>query len=120
MVAKIRSDGSSARSAAGEIHPALPKLRDQLQSRRRHGPPLHRETKRRRSRKTLERIRQTAVLATITQRINGLIRKLGIEERYFRDRQNCEGSEREREPSEFQRRKVNKSPGFMVSRFHLL
>ena len=33
MVAKIRSDGTSSRSAAGEIHPALPKLRDQLQSR---------------------------------------------------------------------------------------
>ena len=69
MVAKIRSDGTSSRSAAGEIHPALPKLRDQLQSRGRHGAPLHRETKRRRSRETVERIRQTAVLATITERI---------------------------------------------------
>ena len=55
--------------AAGEIHPALPKLRDQLQSRGRHGAALHRETKRQRSRETVERIRQTAFLATITQRI---------------------------------------------------
>ena len=69
MVAKIRGDGTSSRSAAGEIHPALPKLRDQLQSRGRHGAPLHRETKRHRSRETVERIRQTAVLATITERI---------------------------------------------------
>src|SRR6266550_4784753 len=69
MVAKIRSDGTSSRSAAGEIHSALPKLRDQLQSRGRHGAPLHRETKRRRSRETLERIWQAAVLAAITQRI---------------------------------------------------
>src|SRR5258705_12497443 len=69
MVAKICSDGTSSRSAASEIHPALPKLRDQLQSRRRHGAPLHRETKRRRSRETVERIWQTALLATITQRI---------------------------------------------------
>src|SRR5882757_8708138 len=69
MVAKIRSDGTSSRSTAGEIHSALPKLRDQLQSRGRHGATLHRETKRRRSRETLERIRQSAVLAAITQRI---------------------------------------------------
>ena len=33
MVAKIRSDGTSSRSAAGEIHQALSKLRDQLQPR---------------------------------------------------------------------------------------
>src|SRR5438552_13105330 len=77
MVAKIRGDGTSSRSAAGEIHSALPKLRDQLQSRRRHGAPLHRETKRHRSGETVERIRQAAVLVTITQRINGLIRKPG-------------------------------------------
>src|SRR5258705_10622897 len=69
MVAKICSDGTRSRSTAGEIHPALPKLRDQLQSRGRHGAPLYRETKRHRSRETLERIRQTALLATITQRI---------------------------------------------------
>src|SRR6266850_4842644 len=69
MVAKICSDGTSSRSAAGEIHPALPKLRDQLQPRGRHGTPLYRETKRHRSRETVERIRQTAVLATITERI---------------------------------------------------
>src|SRR5436305_9883720 len=75
MVAKICSDATSSRSAAGEIHPALPKLRDQLQSRRRYGAPLYRETNRHRSRETVERIRQAAVLATITQRINGLIRK---------------------------------------------
>src|SRR5204862_4118593 len=67
MVAKIRSDGTSSRSAAGEIHPALPKLCDQLQCRGRHGAPLHRKTKRHRSRETVERIRQTAVLATITE-----------------------------------------------------
>ena len=79
MVAKIRSDGTSSRSAAGEIHPALPKLRDQLQSRGRHGAPLYRETKRHRSRETVERIHQTPFLAAITQRINGLIRKPGIE-----------------------------------------
>src|SRR5437763_15981956 len=122
MAAKIRSDGTSPRSAAGEIHPALPKLRDQLQSGGRHGAPLHRETQRHQSRETLERIRQASVLATITEWINRLIRKVGIEEGDFRDRKkNCEGSrEREREPSEFQAWKVNKSPGFMVSRFHLL
>src|SRR6266404_4989361 len=77
MVAEIRSDGTCSRSTAGEIHPALPKLRDQLQRRGRHGAPLHRKTKRRRSRETLERICQTAVLATITQRVNRLIRKPG-------------------------------------------
>src|ERR1700757_3188839 len=69
MVAKIRSDGTSSRPAAGEIHPALPELRDQLQSRGRHGAPLHRETKRRRSRETLERIWQAARVAAITERI---------------------------------------------------
>ncbi len=69
LVAKIRSDGTSSRSAAGEIHPALPKLRDQLQSRGRHGAPSHRETKRHRSRETVEQIRQTAFLAPITERI---------------------------------------------------
>ena len=73
MVAKIRSDGTSSRSAAGEIHPALPKLRDQLQSRGRHGAPLHRETKRHRSRETMERIRQTSVLATTSQWASKLI-----------------------------------------------
>src|SRR5216110_1060912 len=80
MVAKIRSDGTSSRSAAGEIHSALPKLRDQLQSRGRHGAPLHRETSRRRSRETVERIRQTAVLATITERppVAGIISKHSI------------------------------------------
>ena len=86
MVAEIRTDGTSSRSAAGEIYPALPKLRDQLQSRGRHGAPLHRETKRRRSRETVERIRQTAVLATITKRNSKLIRNPGIEEWDFRDR----------------------------------
>src|SRR5882757_1427903 len=69
MVAKICSDGTSSRPAAGEIHPALSKLRHQLQSGGRHGAPLHRETKRHRSRETLERIWQTAVLATATERI---------------------------------------------------
>src|SRR5207244_834145 len=67
MVAKIRSHGTSSRSAAGKIYPALPKLRDQLQSRGRHGAPLHRETKRRRSRETVERICQTPFLATASQ-----------------------------------------------------
>src|SRR5712691_9428963 len=101
MVAQIRSDGTSSRPTAGEVHSALPKLRYQLQSRGRHGAPLHRETKRHRSRETLERIWQTAVLATITQRINGLIRKPGIEERDFRDRrQNCEGKQRARAGAE--------------------
>ena len=60
MVAKIRSDGTSSRSAPGEIHTALPKLRDQLQSRGRHGAPLHRKTKRQRSRETVERIWEIA------------------------------------------------------------
>src|SRR6476661_2187678 len=69
MVAEIRSDGTSSRSAAGEIHQALPKLRDQLQSRGRYGAPLHRETKRHRSPETVERIRETAFLATIAKRI---------------------------------------------------
>jgi hypothetical protein len=69
MVAKTRSDGTSSRSTAGEIHSALPKLRDQLQSRRGHGAPLHRETKRPRSRETVERIRQTPFLATLAERI---------------------------------------------------
>src|SRR5215510_13766530 len=69
MVGKIRGDGTSSRSAAGEIHPALPKLRDQLQSRGRHGAPLHRETKRHRSRETLERIWQAPRVAAIAQRI---------------------------------------------------
>src|SRR5436190_22649743 len=69
MAAKIRSDGASSRSAAGEIHPALPKLRDQLQSRGRHGAPLHRETQRHRSRETLERIWQASRVAATTERI---------------------------------------------------
>src|SRR5205807_3894823 len=69
MVAKIHRGRAISRSAAGEIHPALPKLRDQLQSRGRHGAPLHREAKRHRSRETLERIRPTALLAAITERI---------------------------------------------------
>src|SRR5204862_7742696 len=81
MVAKICSDGTSSRSAASEIHPALPKLRDQLQSRGRHGATLHRETKRHRSRETLERIRQTAFLAALAERINRLIRKRGKQEK---------------------------------------
>src|SRR5206468_3595282 len=46
MVAKICGDGTSSCSAAGKIYPALSKLRDQLQSRGRHGAPLHRETQR--------------------------------------------------------------------------
>src|SRR5207237_5087288 len=69
MVAKICSDGTSSRSAAGKIHPALPKLRDQLQSWGRHGTPLHRETKRDGSRETLERIWQASRVAAITERI---------------------------------------------------
>src|SRR5207248_9370359 len=69
MAAKICSDGTSPRSAAGEIHPALPKLRDQLQTRGRHGAPLHRETKRHRSRETVERICQASRVAAITERI---------------------------------------------------
>src|SRR6266576_5109522 len=109
MAAEIRSDGTSSRSTAGEIHSALPKLRDQLQPRGRHGAPLHRETKRRRSREKVERVRQPAVLATIAKWVNGLITNPGIEERDFRDRrQNCEGSsEGERESSEFQSRNWN-------------
>src|SRR6266516_54770 len=67
MVAEICSDGTSSRSAAGEIHPALPKLRDQLQSRGRHGASLHREAKRHRSRETVERICQTPFLATLAE-----------------------------------------------------
>src|SRR6476620_11139546 len=69
MAAKIRRDGTSSRSAAGEVHPALPKLRDQLQSRGRHGAPLHRETKRHGSREPVERIWETAVLAPTPERI---------------------------------------------------
>src|SRR6516165_9588486 len=80
MVAKICSDGASSRSAACEIHQALPKLRDQLQSRRRHGALLHRETKRHRSRETLERIREIAFIPTPPKRINELIRKPGTQE----------------------------------------
>src|SRR5438034_11398099 len=112
MAAEIRSDGTSSRSAAGEIHSALPKLRDQLQSRGRHGATLHRETKRRRSRETLERIREIALIPTPPKRNSKLIRNPGNpgnEERDFRDRrQNCEGSsEREGEPSEVQDRNWN-------------
>src|SRR5262249_14275233 len=70
MVAKIRSDGYKAGSAAGKIHQAVPKLRDQLQSRGRHGAPLHRQTHSRRFRQTVERIRQTALLAALAQRVN--------------------------------------------------
>ncbi len=70
MVAKICGDGTSSRSAAGEIHPALPKLCDQLQSRGRHGASLHRETKRRRSRETVERIWQAPRLAKTSEWIN--------------------------------------------------
>src|SRR2546421_12992264 len=69
MVAKVCSHGTSSRSAAGKIYPALPKLRDQLQSRGRHGAPLHRETKRDGSRVTLERICQTSRVPAITERI---------------------------------------------------
>src|SRR5947199_7392486 len=69
MVAKICSHGTSSRSAAGKIYPALPKLRDQLQSRGRHGAPLHRETKRHRSQETVERIWQASRVAAITERI---------------------------------------------------
>src|SRR5438132_14362789 len=60
MVAKICSHGTSSRSTAGKIYPALSKLRDQLQSRGRHGAPLHRETKRHRFRETVERIWQAS------------------------------------------------------------
>src|SRR5207248_8307827 len=104
MVAKIRGDGASSRSAAGEIHPALPKLRDQLQSRRRYGAPLYRETNRHRSRERVERIRQAAVLATIAKRINGLIR----------NRRNQE-LELESGKQENRRRKTSCVPAFLNS-----
>src|SRR5438876_9020817 len=80
MAAEIRSDGTSSRSAAGEIHQALPKLCDQLQSRGRHGAPLHRETQRRRSRETLERIREIALIPTPPKRNSKLIRNPGTQE----------------------------------------
>src|SRR6266513_5137108 len=70
MVTKIRSDETSSCAAAGEIHPALPKLRDQLQSRGRHGEPLHREPQRRRSRETLERIWEASRVAASPKRLN--------------------------------------------------
>src|SRR5205823_1583446 len=90
MVAKICSHGTSSRSAAGKIYPALPKLRDQLQPRGRHGAPLHRETKRRRSRETVERIRQTALLATITERI---ARKVTFDKRLETQRSGARGGD---------------------------
>src|ERR1700730_6157974 len=67
MARKIRGNGTAARREAGAIHPALPKLCDQLQSRGRHGAPLHRETQRHRSGETVERIRETPFLATLAQ-----------------------------------------------------
>ena len=41
MVAKIRGDGPEANAAAGEIHQAIPELRNQLQPWGRHGASLH-------------------------------------------------------------------------------
>src|SRR4029077_19558152 len=70
MVAKVRRDGAGPRAAAGEIHPALPELRDRLQSRGRHGEALHRETRRRRSGEEMERIRETLGVAATSERIN--------------------------------------------------
>src|SRR5204862_617878 len=90
MVAKIRSDGAAPRSAAGKIHQALPKLRNQLQFRGRYGAQLHRETKRRRSRETVERIRQTALLATITERI---ARKVTFDKRLETQRSGARGGD---------------------------
>src|SRR5262249_33727580 len=73
-------DGPDARAARCEILPALPQLRDQLQSRGRHGEALHRETQRRRSRQTLERIREIALIPTPPKRNSKLIRNPGIQE----------------------------------------
>src|SRR5436305_12128518 len=78
MVAKIRGDGTGARATAGEIHPALPKLRDQLQSRRRHGEALHREPRRQRSREKVERVRKVAFFTASSERINHEWTRIGI------------------------------------------